>query len=411
MINREELLARFTRYVQIHTASDEESTTFPSTAIQTDLSRMLVQELKDLGVTEVELDEHGYVYAKLPANTDKDIPAVGFLAHVDTAPAESGENVKPQLHKNYDGGNIVLPGDTSLVITPEENPVLNELKGQDIITSDGTTLLGADDKAGVAEIMTAVAYLMENPDRKHGDIYICFTPDEEIGKGVDKFTMDKFPVQFAYTMDGGVLGELEDETFCADAADITFKGINVHPGYAKDKMVNAIRMASSFITKLNTETLPETTEHRQKYYHATTMKGLENEVKVSMIIRSFDREGLKVLATDLERIKGEVLKEFPRGEIDIAIREQYRNMKEILDDHPEVMGTALKAFEKAGIEPLRKPIRGGTDGARLTYMGIPTPNVFAGAVNMHGLKEFVSLDTMEKATEVIVHIVDTLAEA
>jgi len=411
MINREALLERFLRYVQVHTASDEESATFPSTAIQTDLSRMLVDELKELGVSNVELDAHGYVYAHIPANTDKAIQAVGFLAHVDTSPAESGENVKPQVHRNYDGGDITLPGDTSLVITPKENPVLNELKGQDLITSDGTTLLGADDKAGVAEIMTAVAYLMEHPEMKHGDIYICFTPDEEIGKGVDKFTAEKFPVQLAYTMDGGVLGELEDETFCADAADITFKGINVHPGYAKDKMVNAIRMSAIFIARFNTETLPETTEHRQKYYHATTIKGLENEVKVSMIIRSFDREGLKELAADLDRIRGEVLAEFPKGEIDIAIREQYRNMKEILDDHPEVMNTALKAFEKAGVKPIRKPIRGGTDGARLTYMGIPTPNVFAGAVNMHGLKEFVSLDTMEKATEVVVHIVDTLAEA
>ncbi len=410
MIDREALLERFVRYVKIHTASEEESTSFPSSARQKDLSDVLVKELKEIGVKDVELDEHGYVYAKLPSNTDRDLPPVGFLAHVDTAPAESGENVEPLVHRAYAGGPIHLPGAPDMLITPDENPILNEMMEQDLITSNGTTLLGADDKAGVAEIMTAVEYLINNPDMKHGDIYICFTPDEEIGKGVDKFTMDKFPVKFAYTMDGGILGELEDETFCADAAEITFTGVNVHPGYAKDKMVNAIRMSSLFITKLNETTLPETTEHREMYYHATTIKGLENEVKLNMIIRSFTREGLKELEADLERIKGEVEAAFPRGQVKIDIKEQYRNMKEILDDHPEVLATALKAFEKAGIEPIRKPIRGGTDGARLTYMGIPTPNIFAGAVNMHGRKEFVSLQTMEKATEVILHIVSTLAE-
>jgi len=410
-IDREDLLARFMKYVQVHTMSDEESTTFPSTKRQTDLSAMLVDELKGLGVTEVELDAHGYVYARIPSNVDRDVPAIGFLAHVDTSPAESGENVKPQVWRNYAGGPIQLPGDPEVVITPEENPVLNELKGQDLVTSDGRTLLGADDKAGVAEIMTAVAYLMRHPEMPHGDVYICFTPDEEVGRGVDKFTKEKFPVAFAYTMDGGTLGELEDETFCADSAEVTFKGINVHPGYAKDKMVNAIRMSALFISRLNETTLPETTEERQPYYHATTIKGMENEVKLNMIVRSFTEDGLKELEADLERIAREVEAAFPRGEVVIQVKQQYRNMKQILDEHPEVLGTALKAFERAGVTPVRRPIRGGTDGARLTYMGIPTPNIFAGAVNMHAKKEFASLQTMEKACEVILHIVSVVAGA
>ncbi len=411
MINRDELLARFTRYVKIYTTSDEESTSFPSSKRQFDLAEMLVNELKEMGVKDVELDKYGYVYARIPSNTDKNIAPVGFMAHMDTAPAESGENVKPQIVQNYDGGKIQLPGDPSVVLSPVENPVLGELVGDDLITTDGTTLLGADDKAGIAEIMTAAAYMMAHPEFKHGEICIAFTPDEEVGRGVDHFDVEKFGAKFAYTLDGGRLGELEDETFCADSADIICRGINVHPGYAKDKMVNAIRMAALFMNLLDEKTLPETTENRQDYYHATGIKGMENETVINMIVRSFTVEGLKNREKDLERIREEVLKKFPKGEIEIVIKEQYRNMKEVLDRHPEILETARKAFEKAGVTPIRKPIRGGTDGSRLTFMGVPTPNIFAGSVNMHSKKEFVSLQTMEKATEVVLYIASVLAEA
>ncbi len=411
MINRDELLERFTRYVKIYTTSDEESTTFPSTSCQFDLAKILVAELKEMGVKDVELDEYGYVYARIPSNTEKEVATVGFMAHVDTAPAEGGENVKPQVVRKYDGGDIQLPGDPAVVISPKENPILKELVGDDLITSDGTTLLGADDKAGVAEIMTAAAYMMAHPEFKHGEISIAFTPDEEVGRGVDHFDVKKFGAAFAYTLDGGRLGELEDETFCADSAEVICRGINVHPGYAKDKMVNAIRMAGLFMTLLDEKTLPETTENREDYYHATGIKGMENETVINMIVRSFTVDGLKDREKDLERVRQQVLEKFPRGEIEIVIKEQYRNMKEVLDQHPEIMETARKAFEKAGITPIHKPIRGGTDGSRLTFMGVPTPNVFAGSINMHSKKEFASLQTMEKSTEIILHIASVLVEA
>ncbi|NOZ13687.1 MAG: peptidase T [Acidobacteria bacterium] len=411
MINRDELLDRFTRYVKIYTTSDEESETFPSTERQFELANLLAAELKEMGIKDVEVDRYGYVYARIPSNIEKDIAPVGFIAHMDTAPAESGENVKPQIIRNYDGGKIPLPGDPGVVISPEENPILKELSGDDLITSDGTTLLGADDKAGIAEIMTAAAYMTAHPEFKHGEIRIAFTPDEEVGRGVDHFDVKKFGAKFAYTLDGGRLGELEDETFCADSADVICRGINVHPGYAKDKMVNAIRMAGLFMTLLDENTLPETTENRQDYYHATGIKGMENETVINMIVRSFTVDGLKDREKDLERIRLQVLEKFPGGEIEIVIKEQYRNMKEILDRYPEVLKTAEKAFEKAGIVPIRKPIRGGTDGARLTFMGLPSPNIFAGAINMHSKKEFASLQTMEKAAEVVLHIASVLAEA
>jgi len=409
MIDREKLVERFLNYVKVNTTSDEESTTFPSTENQIEFAKMLVEELKNLGVKDVELDKAGYVYATIPANVDWDVPPIGFIAHMDTSPAEKGEGVNPIIHKNYQGGEIKLPhGD--IVLTPEENPVLNKLIGDDIITTDGTTLLGADDKAGIAEIMTAVEYMMKHPEFKHGEIKIAFTPDEEIGKGVDYFDVEKFGAKFAYTMDGGPLGELEDENFNADKAEIVFKGINVHPGYAKGKMVNSIRMASLFVTLMNENTLPETTEKREGYYHTTLINGMENETKLQIIIRSFDLDELKALEDDLFRIKEEVLEKFPKGEVNIKIIEQYRNMKYILDEHPEVLEIALKAFEKLGIEPERKPIRGGTDGSRLTFMGVPTPNIFAGGINFHSKKEFTSVNTMEKAAEVILTIANLWAE-
>ncbi len=403
MIDREKLVERFLRYVKVHTTSDEESNTFPSTERQIEFAKMLVEELKSLGVKDVELDKAGYVYATIPSNVEWDVPPIGFIAHMDTSPAEKGEGVNPVLHKNYQGGDIKLPkGD--IVLTPEENPVLNKLIGDDIITTDGTTLLGADDKAGIAEIMSAVEYMMKHPEFKHGEIKIAFTPDEEIGKGVDYFDVKKFGAKFAYTLDGGPLGELEDENFNADKAEIKFKGINVHPGYAKGKMVNSIRMASLFVTLMNENTLPETTEKREGYYHTTLINGMENETRLQIIIRSFDLDELKALEDDLFKIKEKVLEKFPKGEIEIKITEQYRNMKYVLDQHPEVLNIALKAFEKLGIEPLRKPIRGGTDGSRLTFMGLPTPNIFAGGINFHSKKEFTSVNTMEKASEVILTI-------
>ncbi|BBB33463.1 tripeptide aminopeptidase [Thermotomaculum hydrothermale] len=409
MIDRERLVERFLNYVKVKTTSDEESNTFPSTPEQIEFAKKLVEELKALGVKDVELDKAGYVYATIPSNVDWDVPPIGFIAHMDTSPAESGENVNPIIHKNYQGGNIELPNG-GIVLTPEENPILNKLIGDDIITTDGTTLLGADDKAGIAEIMTAVEYMMKHPEFKHGEIKIAFTPDEEIGKGVDYFDVKKFGAKFAYTMDGGPLGELEDENFNADKAEIIFKGINVHPGYAKGKLVNSIRMASLFVTLMNENTLPETTEKREGYYHTTIINGMENETRLQIIIRSFDMDELKALEDDLFKIKEKVLEKFPKGEIDLKIVEQYRNMKYILDEHPEVLNIALKAFEKLGIEPERKPIRGGTDGSRLTFMGVPTPNIFAGGINFHSKKEFTSVNTMEKATEVILTIANLWAE-
>ncbi len=403
MIDREKLVERFLSYVKVHTTSDEESNTFPSTERQIEFAKMLVEELKSLGVENVELDKAGYVYAAIPSNVEWDVPPIGFIAHMDTSPAEKGEGVNPIIHENYQGGEIKLPnGD--IVLTPEENPVLNKLIGDDIITTDGTTLLGADDKAGIAEIMSAVEYMMKHPEFKHGEIKVAFTPDEEIGRGVDYFDVKKFGAKFAYTMDGGPLGELEDENFNADKAEIQFKGINVHPGYAKGKMVNSIRMASLFVTLMNENTLPETTEKREGYYHTTIINGMENETRLQIIIRSFDLDELKALEDDLFKIKEKVLEKFPKGEIEIEITEQYRNMKYILDEHPEVLNIALKAFEKLGIEPERKPIRGGTDGSRLTFMGVPTPNIFAGGINFHSKKEFTSVNTMEKASEVILTI-------
>jgi tripeptide aminopeptidase len=405
MIDKENLVERFIRYAKIFTTSDEESSTFPSSKRQFDLLNMLVDELKELGVKDVEIDKFGYVYASIPSNIDKQVAKVGFLAHVDTSPAESGENVNPVIHKNYQGGDIVLPKDTSVVISPKATPVLNKLIGDDIITADGTTLLGADDKAGIAEIMTAVEYIMSNSDFKHGEIKIAFTPDEEIGKGVDFFDVKKFGADFAYTMDGGPLGELEDESFCADGAEIIFKGINVHPGYAKNKMVNSLRMAAMFIGLLDEKTLPETTENREGYYHAVNISGMENETKLNMIIRSFDVEGLKDREADLEKIKKQVLEKFPKGEIKIKIKEQYRNMKMEIDKNPKVMEIAEQAFKLAQVPVNRKAIRGGTDGARLTFMGVPTPNIFAGGVDFHSKKEFASVNTMVKATEVILNII------
>ncbi len=409
MINREKLVERFLRYVKVKTTSNEESSTFPSTPEQIEFAKNLAEELKSLGVQNVEVDKFGYVYATIPSNVDWEVPPIGFIAHMDTSPAESGEGVNPIVHKNYKGGEIKLPnGDITL--TPEENPILNKLIGDDIITTDGTTLLGADDKAGIAEIMTAVEFFMTNPDFKHGEIKIAFTPDEEIGKGVDFFDVKKFGAKFAYTLDGGPLGELEDENFNADKAEIVFKGINVHPGYAKGKLVNSIRMASYFVTLMNENTLPETTEKREGYYHTTLINGMENETKLQIIIRSFDLDELKALGEDLERIRKKVLEKFPKGKIDLKITEQYRNMKIVLDKHPEVLDIALKAFEKLGIEPIRKPIRGGTDGSRLTFMGVPTPNIFAGGINFHSKKEFTSVNTMEKACEVILTISNLWAE-
>jgi len=410
MIDKEKLVERFIRYVKINTISDEDSSTFPSTKHQFDLLNLLVTELKEIGVTNVEIDKYGYVYASIPSNIDKEVSKVGFMAHVDTSPAESGENVKPIIHKNYQGGDIVLPEDNSVVISPEATPVLNKLIGNDLITADGTTLLGADDKAGIAEIMTAVDYIVNNPEFKHGEIKVAFTPDEEIGRGVDFFDVKKFGADFAFTMDGGPLGELEDESFCADSAEVICKGINVHPGYAKDKMVNSVRMASLFVTLLNDKTLPETTEDRESYYHAVNIAGMENETKITMIVRSFEVEGLAIKEKELERIKTEVLKKFPKGLIEIKIKEQYRNMKIEIDKTPEVMEIAEKAFEMTGIVANRKAIRGGTDGARLTFMGVPTPNIFAGGVDFHSKKEFTSIQTMEKSTEVILNIIKLIGE-
>ncbi len=398
-------LERFLKYVKVDTQSDEESTTFPSDPKQLDLSRILVEELKELGINNAELDEHGYVMATLPSNTEKDVTPIAFIAHVDTSPAVTGKNVNPIIHKNYQGGDIVLPNDKSKVIVYDENPELKDMIGFDIITTDGTTLLGADDKAGVAEIMDALNYFIKNPDVKHGDIKICFTPDEEVGRGTEKFDVKKLGAKYAYTIDGGTRGEIETETFSADAVEIKITGKNVHPGYAKDKMVNAVKVASHFIDLLPKDKFsPETTEGREGYFHCTSVNGNESEMICKFIIRDFIDEKLKELETTLKEFLDKAVADYPGSSAEFKVIEQYRNMVYVLKDHPMVEEYALEALKRLDIKPLQTAIRGGTDGSRLSYMGLPTPNLFAGGHNFHAYTEYVAIQDMEMAVRAIVEI-------
>ena len=396
---------RFLRYVVIDTQSDAKSPTQPSTMKQKDLGRLLVEELLAIGVSDAHLDEHGYVYGTIPATTTKNnVPVVCFTAHMDTAPDFSGTGVKPQIVKNYQGGDIRLVGDQTQVIRVSEHSVLKDLIGHDIVTSDGTTLLGADDKAGIAEIMSAAEFLINNPDIKHGAIRILFTTDEEIGRGVDKVDLAKLGADFGYTLDGETAGTIEDETFSADAVEIDIRGVAIHPGFAYGKMENAIRIAGAIIDRLPKDLAPETTRGRDGFIHPTGISGVMEKANLSFIIRDFTEQGLKTKEALLEKITREVLAGYPGTNFTFTVKEQYRNMKAVLDGHPEIVDYAVEAIRRAGMEPVRGSIRGGTDGSRLSFMGLPCPNIFAGGHAFHSPLEFVSSQDMEKAVKTIVEL-------
>jgi tripeptide aminopeptidase len=397
---------RFLRYVQIDTQADPTSETTPSSEKQKNLSRLLVAELKAMGVQDAEMDEYGYVYATIPANTNKkNVPTICFCSHVDTAPDASGTNVKPIVHKNYQGKDIILPDDTTQVIRMSDYPYLKEKIGDDIITASGLTLLGSDDKAGVAEIMDAAEHLMKNPTLKHGKIRILFTPDEEIGRGVDKVDMEKLAADFAYTLDGGPIGDLEDETFSADAANIHIQGVAAHPGYAKGKMENAIKIAADIVAALPKNQLaPEVTEGKQGFIHPVKIEGGLENAKISFILRDFDDELLKEKAVILWNVMDTVMKNYPHSKANLEVQEQYRNMKNVLIENPHVIENAIEAIVRAGLKPNLGSIRGGTDGSRLSFKGLPCPNLFAGEQAIHSRHEFISVQDMEKAVQTIVHL-------
>ncbi|MCR5645301.1 MAG: peptidase T [Bacteroidales bacterium] len=405
----EKLLDKFLRYVAVETTSNEESETQPSSAKELDLLRMLRDELQKMGI-KAELDEYGYVMATIPANTRKKIPAVGFIAHVDTAPDASGKDIKPQIIRKWDGKDIVLNKKKNIVLRTSEFPEMLQYKGQTMITTDGTTLLGADDKAGVAEIMWAAQYLMEHPEIKHGTIKIGFTPDEEIGRGVVKFDVEKFGARYAYTMDGGEIGELEYENFNAAGAKIHIQGSNIHPGYGKDKMVNSMLIAMELDAMLPEEQRPRYTQGYEGFFHLTSINGTVEETTMNYIIRDHDRakfEEKKALMTSivkyLNQKYGKVVK--------LELKHQYYNMRQEVEPHFFIVEKAIKAMEMAGIKPKVQPIRGGTDGANLSFMGLPCPNIFAGGHNFHGKLEYVPLESMEKASEVILNIIKLFAES
>lgn len=396
---------RFIKYVQIDTQSDPESPTCPSTEKQKNLGKVLVAELLELGVSDAHLDEHGYVYATIEANTDKKVPVICFCSHMDTSPDCSGKDVKPIVHKNYGGGIIKFPQDATLGLDPIGHPDLKKQVGNDIITADGTTLLGADNKAGLAEIMDAANYLIQHPEIKHGKIRILFTPDEEIGRGVDKVDMKKLGADFGYTMDGESAGHIEDETFSADGAVLTIKGVSTHPGFAKGKMESAIKIAGDIISSLPKNRLsPETTEKKQGFVHPTSITGQIEEAVIKFIIRGFDNQTLVDNANEIRKVADEVLKNYPNSSYKLETSEQYRNMKEILVKHPHVVDYAMEAIKRTGLTPITESIRGGTDGSRLSFMGLPCPNIFAGEHAFHSKLEWVSVQDMQKAVETIVHL-------
>ncbi len=402
---------RFLKYVKIDTQSNEDSTTFPSDPKQLNLSKILVEELKEIGLQDAEMDEYGYVIATVPSNTNKDVPVIGFIAHVDTSPAVTGANVNPVIHRNYQGGDIVLPQDPTKVIDSAENPELKEMIGFDIITTDGTTLLGADDKAGIAEIIDAMNYLIQHPEIKHGKIRICFTPDEEVGRGTEKFDVQKFGAKYAYTIDGSTRGEVETETFSADSVVIKFNGKNVHPGYAKNKLINSAKIASRFLEMLPKDSLsPETTEKRDGYVHPTQINGNETQTVIKFIIRDFDADKLKEYESLLKELCEKAAAQFPGSSYDFEATEQYRNMKYVLDQHPHVEAFAVEALNRLGIKPINSAIRGGTDGSRLSYKGLPTPNLFAGGHNFHAFTEYIAVQDMEAAVKMIVTLANVWEE-
>ena len=407
----ENILDRFLRYIAYDTQSDPESESQPSTQKQLVLLEALAEELRQLGLKDAAMDEYGYVMATIPSNIDKKVPTVGFIAHVDTAPDMSGASIKPQLIKNYDGGDIVLNKESGLKLAIADFPELPMYKGQTIITTDGTTLLGADDKAGVTEIMSAVEYLMAHPEVKHGKIKIGFTPDEEIGRGVDKFDVKKFGADYAYTFDGGMIGELEYENFNAAGAKIFIQGRNIHPGYAKDKMLNAILIATELNAMLPVNERPEFTTDYEGFFHIIRLDGTVEEATIQYIIRDHDRKKFEEKKELMKRCVEFINQRYGEGTCKLDMKDQYYNMREMVEPHYHIVETAFKAMQQAGVEPIVKPIRGGTDGARLSFMGLPCPNIFAGGHNFHGKYEYVPLESMEKAKEVLLNIVKLYAES
>lgn len=396
----------FIRYAKIDTTADPNSTTFPSTMKQKDLAKLLVQELLDMGLKDAEMDEWGYVFATIPGNTDKEVPTICFCSHMDTAPDVTGTNVKPIVHRNYNGAPIILPDDPAQVITTERHPYLKEKIGDDIITASGTTLLGADDKAGIAIIMDFSNYLLTHPEVKHGDIRLLFTPDEEVGRGVDHLDIKKLNADYGYTLDGGILGSIEDETFSADSVKVTFKGVSAHPGYAKGKMINALKLVADFIAALPKDRWsPETTEGREGFVHPVAISGIMEEASVSFIIRDHITEKLSKFEDELQSLAQMIVEPHNGASMIFEIKEQYRNMKEVLQSVPFVTEYAIEAMKKAGIEPRPTIIRGGTDGSRLSFMGLPCPNLFTGEMGIHSKQEYVSIQDMEKAVKTMVELV------
>lgn len=396
---------RFLRYVQIDTQSNPQSTTHPSTEKQKDLSVLLAQELLEIGLADAHTDEYGYVYATIPSNTEKQVPVICFCSHVDTAPDCSGTNVKPILHKHYNGEDIVLPDDTTQIISTIKYPYLKTHIGKDIITASGNTLLGADDKSGVAIIVDMANYLIKNPQVKHGTIKVLFTPDEEVGMGTAKVDLQKLGADFAYTLDGGELATFEDETFSADGVTITVNGVISHPGYAKDVMVNAIKIVGEIAAALpKNEWSPETTEGRQGFVHPVRIEGLAEKASIDFIVRSFETSKLAEYENRLKSIAEAVVANHPKATMEFEVREQYRNMKEILDQYPQVAANAIEAYERVGLTVVKEPIRGGTDGSRLSFMGLPCPNIFTGMQAIHSKHEWIGVSDMEKAVEVLVEL-------
>lgn len=404
-IDTEAIAERFMRYVQVDTQSDPTSEAGPTTEKQKNLSSILAEELKEMGLKDAQMDNYGYVYATLPANSSKCVPVIAFCSHVDTAPDCSGTNVKPVLHKGYDGKDIVYPDDNSIVLSASEFPYLKNHIGKDIITASGLTLLGADDKSGVAAIMQAVQYLLNHPEVKHGDVRIVFTPDEEVGRGTEHIDMEKVNARAGYTLDGGEAGSLEDETFSADAAVVTFNGIITHPGYAKDKLVNALKVAAAFVDALpKNEWSPETTEKKEGFVHPTAVNGIAEKAVVQFIVRDFETKKLAAHHNRLKEIAQKVTTQFPGAGVEYKIVEQYRNMKDILVQHPEVVEYAAEAIKRTGLKVITESIRGGTDGSRLSYMGLPCPNIFTGMQNIHSKTEWIGTGDMAKAAETVVHL-------
>ena len=403
------LLERFLKYVSIHTTSDENTGLVPSTPQQMEFAKILAEELKDMGMQDVSLDKKGYLMATLPSNIDKDVPTVGFISHLDTSPDMSGKNVKPRIVENYDGNDIILNEKENIVLSPKQFPELTMYRGQSLVVTNGLTLLGADDKAGIAEIMTAMDYFIKNPDVEHGKVRIAFNPDEEIGLGAHHFDVEKFGCQFAYTMDGGEIGELEYENFNAAGAKVTFYGTNVHPGYAKNKMVNSMKIATKFMATVPANESPEYTDGYEGFYHLTGIGGDVEKTTVSYIIRDHDRKKFEERKAHLQMLVDKINSEFGDNTATLEVKDQYYNMKEKVEPVKYIVDIASEAIRQAGVEPKVKPIRGGTDGAQLSFKGLPCPNIFAGGHNFHGKYEFVPIQSMEKATEVVKNIIKIVA--